>query len=174
MKWNQSRAGFELVSPCSFPTTITITPRYREIGSDETEEVKDFVYFRRIENVNQDMDTEISSRIKPGWKGFTTIKNILKIKMEISSIGPFCQRCHQLLKFGLPRRRENSDRLGHRALWKDPCWEDPCWEDPCWEDRCMRTSEIIQERSQVKNMITEYQKQMFCWVRHVATSTDNR
>ena len=27
MKYNQSRPGFELVSPCSFPTTITITPR---------------------------------------------------------------------------------------------------------------------------------------------------
>ena len=26
MKCNQSRPGFELVSPCSFPTTITITP----------------------------------------------------------------------------------------------------------------------------------------------------
>ena len=27
MKCNQSRRGFELVSPCPFPTTITITPR---------------------------------------------------------------------------------------------------------------------------------------------------
>ena len=27
MKCNLSRPGFELVSPCSFPTTITITPR---------------------------------------------------------------------------------------------------------------------------------------------------
>ena len=27
MKCNQSRPEFELVSPCSFPTTITITPR---------------------------------------------------------------------------------------------------------------------------------------------------
>ena len=27
MKCNQHRPGFELVSPCSFPTTITITPR---------------------------------------------------------------------------------------------------------------------------------------------------
>ena len=27
MKCNQSRPGFGLVSPCSFPTTITITPR---------------------------------------------------------------------------------------------------------------------------------------------------
>ncbi len=27
MKCNQSRPGFELVSPCPFPTTITITPR---------------------------------------------------------------------------------------------------------------------------------------------------
>ena len=27
MKCNQSRPGFELVSPCSFPTTITITPQ---------------------------------------------------------------------------------------------------------------------------------------------------
>ncbi len=27
MECNQSRPGFELVSPCSFPTTITITPR---------------------------------------------------------------------------------------------------------------------------------------------------
>ena len=27
MKWNQSRPGFELVSPCSFPTAITITPQ---------------------------------------------------------------------------------------------------------------------------------------------------
>ena len=26
MKCNQSRSGFELVSPCSFPTAITITP----------------------------------------------------------------------------------------------------------------------------------------------------
>ena len=28
MKCNQSRPGFELVSPCPFPTTITITPRH--------------------------------------------------------------------------------------------------------------------------------------------------
>ena len=27
MKCNQYRPGFELVSPCPFPTTITITPR---------------------------------------------------------------------------------------------------------------------------------------------------
>ena len=27
MKCNESRLGFELVSPCPFPTTITITPR---------------------------------------------------------------------------------------------------------------------------------------------------
>ena len=27
MKCNQSRPGFELVSPCPYPTTITITPR---------------------------------------------------------------------------------------------------------------------------------------------------
>ena len=27
MKCNQPRPGFELVSPCSFPTTISITPR---------------------------------------------------------------------------------------------------------------------------------------------------
>ena len=27
MKCNQSRPGFELVSPCPIPTTITITPR---------------------------------------------------------------------------------------------------------------------------------------------------
>ena len=27
MKCNQTRPGFELVSPCPFPTTITITPR---------------------------------------------------------------------------------------------------------------------------------------------------
>ena len=27
MKCNQSRPGFELESPCSFPTTITTTPR---------------------------------------------------------------------------------------------------------------------------------------------------
>ena len=27
MKCNQSRPGFEIVSPCPFPTTITITPR---------------------------------------------------------------------------------------------------------------------------------------------------
>ena len=27
MKCNQSRLGFELVLPCPFPTTITITPR---------------------------------------------------------------------------------------------------------------------------------------------------
>ena len=27
MKCNQSRPGFELVSPCSFPTAITTTPR---------------------------------------------------------------------------------------------------------------------------------------------------
>ena len=27
MKCNQSRPGFELVSPCPFPTTITTTPR---------------------------------------------------------------------------------------------------------------------------------------------------
>ena len=27
MKWNKSRPGFELVSPCPFPPTITITPR---------------------------------------------------------------------------------------------------------------------------------------------------
>ena len=27
MKCNQSRPGFELMSPCPFPTTITITPR---------------------------------------------------------------------------------------------------------------------------------------------------
>ena len=27
MKCNQSRPGFELVLPCPFPTTITITPR---------------------------------------------------------------------------------------------------------------------------------------------------
>ena len=31
MKWNQSRPGFELVSPCPFPTTITITARAPEI-----------------------------------------------------------------------------------------------------------------------------------------------
>ena len=29
MKCNQSRPGFELESPCSFPTTITTTPRVR-------------------------------------------------------------------------------------------------------------------------------------------------
>ena len=31
MKCNQSRPGFELVSPCPFPTTITITPRAPQI-----------------------------------------------------------------------------------------------------------------------------------------------
>ena len=32
MKCNQSRPGFELVSPCPFPTTITITPRVPSKG----------------------------------------------------------------------------------------------------------------------------------------------
>ena len=37
MKCNQSRPGFELVSPCPFPTTITITPRvtFKLIPSDQ-------------------------------------------------------------------------------------------------------------------------------------------
>ena len=33
MKCNQSRLGFELVSPCPFPTTITITPRASWVSS---------------------------------------------------------------------------------------------------------------------------------------------
>ncbi len=32
MKCNQSRPGFELVSPCSFPTAITITPRAESVS----------------------------------------------------------------------------------------------------------------------------------------------
>ena len=35
MKCNQPRAGFELVLPCLFPTTITITPRAPPTGQDE-------------------------------------------------------------------------------------------------------------------------------------------
>ena len=33
MKCNQSRPGFELVSPCSFPTAITTTPRVAQGGT---------------------------------------------------------------------------------------------------------------------------------------------
>ena len=35
MKCNQSRSGFELVSPCSFPTTITITPIVNLLNVEE-------------------------------------------------------------------------------------------------------------------------------------------
>ena len=51
MKCNQSRPGFELVSPCSFSTTITITPRapphhcYRD-------RVKKFFLFEKTNNVD--------------------------------------------------------------------------------------------------------------------------
>ena len=34
MKCNQSRPGFELVSPCPFPTTITIAPRAHIYAQD--------------------------------------------------------------------------------------------------------------------------------------------
>ena len=35
MRCNQSRPGFELVSPCPIPTTITITPRARQDDDDD-------------------------------------------------------------------------------------------------------------------------------------------
>ena len=44
MKCNQYRPGFELVSPCSFPTAITTTPR-AGLGSDGREELYDVELF---------------------------------------------------------------------------------------------------------------------------------
>ena len=48
MKCNQSRPGFELVSPCPFPTTITITPRASPTRCNS--------YWKRNLRVNLDYD----------------------------------------------------------------------------------------------------------------------
>ena len=47
MKCNQSRPEFELVSPCSFPTTITITPRAPPISNSLTMNEK-WYYLRGV------------------------------------------------------------------------------------------------------------------------------
>ena len=43
MKFNQSRPGFELVSPCSFPTTITITPRAPPDKTKKTKKQREII-----------------------------------------------------------------------------------------------------------------------------------
>ena len=41
MKCNQSRPGFELVSPCSFPTAITTIPRAPKLSDGEAPVILD-------------------------------------------------------------------------------------------------------------------------------------
>ena len=69
MKCNQSRPGFELVSPCPFPTTITITPRAPPI--DITVPTVNNVSFNKISKFT---DIEIKKEM---WPLSTTIVQVI-------------------------------------------------------------------------------------------------
>ena len=79
MKCNQSLPGFELVSPCPFPTTITITPRAPHGCYSLSGETISSEYFHPLcmESNALKKSTNKSENVKT-WK-ITRLKFILKI-----------------------------------------------------------------------------------------------
>ena len=53
-------------------------------GSNKIEDIKQYDYWDRMLNMCWDMDVEISWKIRSGKKVFTTIKEVLKAKLDIT------------------------------------------------------------------------------------------
>ena len=64
MKCNQPRPGFELVSPCPFPTTITITPRAPDDDDDDDDD--DCSFMKKGSSRQTTEIATISLRIRSG------------------------------------------------------------------------------------------------------------
>ena len=97
MKCNESRPGFELVSPCPFPTTITITPRAppRFILSDKFN-------FHIIDNLSIAVRA-FASMIR--YKLFEFNKNIFKQDYLFHGLNP-----------------DNYHSFGSMWTWEDRQW----------------------------------------------------
>ena len=52
------------------------------IGNDEIEEIKEYLNFGQMGHLCQYIDAEISKIIRSEWKGFNTIKEVLKAGKE--------------------------------------------------------------------------------------------
>ena len=53
-----------------------------EVRRDGIEEVKEYVSFGRMMNIRRYMDTVISGKIRSGCELFTTVKSMLKAKLD--------------------------------------------------------------------------------------------
>ena len=72
MKCNQSGPGFELVSPCPFPTTITITPRTKipKISKKKTHNTNTNTTNTAIRNdTDNTMENRMTITRKQKWEG---------------------------------------------------------------------------------------------------------
>ena len=106
----------------------------------------------------QKIDAKISQQIKPGWKAFTMIKDVLKVKLDktlcenLFSSTILLAMLHTSKTWTMTRKNKTS----YSAVLLEYVW-----------------SEVIWKLSGVKNMIVDYCKQKFRWTRHVTRFTDN-
>ena len=66
MKCNQPRPGFELVSPCPFPTSITITPR----GYNAVETTKNIYYAKGGDGIDHSIVIRCFKEFRSGCNNF--------------------------------------------------------------------------------------------------------
>ena len=101
MKCNQSRPGFELVLPCSFPTTITITPRappYRNVilVLYSHEQLYMHICMQKHIQLNKDKRTQFFrkyashfiERVRKGYEGYYCVRGELETEQNSNILTP--------------------------------------------------------------------------------------
>ena len=141
------------------------------VGSDELEEVQDYVYLGQEVNMRRDMEKEISRRIRAGWKAFNSVKDVLKARLDKSTrAGLFNATVLPAMLYACEtwattKREEQRLTTAQRAM-----------------ERAMLglslrdhiRNEEVRERTGVKDVIAEYKESKFRWAGHVARFTDGR
>ena len=120
------------------------------------------VYLERVVNMCQDIDADISRKIRSWSKIFTTIKDVTETKLDNTiHSNPFNSAVLPVItrETWATKKKEvyNTGIFILRISLHEHIW-----------------SQIIREWSGMKNVIAECQKQKFCWAGQIARITDNR
>uniref|UniRef100_A0A8C9S512 ribonuclease H n=1 Tax=Scleropages formosus TaxID=113540 RepID=A0A8C9S512_SCLFO len=141
------------------------------VQGDEIEEVEEYVYLGQEVNMRRDMEKEISRRIRAGWKAFNSIKDVLKGKLDKTTrANLFNGTVLPAMLYGsetwaTTKREEQRLVSAQRAMERSMLGISL---------REHIRSETIREKSGVRDVINEYEKQKLRWAGHVARFTDNR
>ena len=133
-------------------------------GSDELEELHEYLYPGQDLNMRLDMEKEISSRIRAGWKVFYSVKDLLKARLVKSTrAGLFKATVLRAMLYtcemwATAKREKQRLTTAQRTMERTML-------GLSLSNRIQ--NEEVRERAGVKDVIAEYKESTFRWAGHV-------